>query len=148
MQNVESTALRGKVHKLVRSDTYTHEVIGEDVGHPDYGIHAPWCDRSHSVDDVDYDLNSGWFLPWRKTNQPITCKTCLKVYWPDGRERPKVEPVKEDGVKVTAKKVGREVHIKTAIFDNGKSLGSSAVAISRSSADKLWDQLNKILNKR
>jgi len=145
-QNIASISGKGKVHKLVRADTYTGEVIAEDYGHPDYGIHAPWCDRSHNVDDDS--SHAGWFLKWGKTRQRITCKTCLQAYWPDGSKRFLLAlNKKENGVKITAKKAGNKVCIRTAIFDRGKSLGSSAVVISRPVANKLWSQLGKILNR-
>ena len=147
-KNITSTSGKGKVHKLVRSDTYTHEVIGKDYGHPDYGIHAPWCDRSHNL-KPSMAKYQDWYLPWKKTGEPITCKTCLQAYWPDGKKRFFLLPNrKEDGIRVTAKKTGDKVYIKTAIFDRGKSLGSSAVIISRPAADKLWSQLCKILNRK
>lgn len=85
MWNITSTSGKGKVHKLVRADKYTGEVITEDYGHPDYGLRAPFCDREHDVDRAE---GGGWYLKWKRTNQPITCGTCLKAYWPDGRLRP------------------------------------------------------------
>ena len=146
MQNITSISGKGKVHKLIRADTYTHAVIGEEYGHPAYGIRAPWCDRNHNINE---DASLSFFLKWGKTNQPITCKTCLQAYWPDGRKRVDLELNREEnGVKITAKRVGDKVHIKTAIFDKGKLLGSSAIAISMPVADKLRSQLGKIQNRR
>ena len=83
-QNITSTSGRGKVHKLIRADTYTHRVLKENEGHPDYGIHAPWCDRTHNIDE---EIGEDFFLKWGRTRQPITCKTCLQAYWPDGSKR-------------------------------------------------------------
>ena len=85
MKNVKSTSGKGKVHKVVHADQYSGAVIEDSsTVHKDYGHRARWCDRWHKVDK---HFTESFFLKWKRTDEPITCRTCLRAYYPDGRKR-------------------------------------------------------------
>ena len=56
----------GKVHSVRSSQTTRY---------------TPYCNSAYNL------ATNGWSAGWRPTDKPITCKTCLRAYWPDGRER-------------------------------------------------------------
>jgi len=82
-KNVKPVA-GGKVHKVGRWDAYTGVELMKGEGHPDYGQVGRACEKFHNPYKVDL---GGWFGPFMKTDEPITCGNCLKMYWPDGRGR-------------------------------------------------------------
>jgi len=75
MKNIKSTT--GKVHKVIKCNALGLE--------SDEGYRAIACDHFHNLDDKD----SGWYLTmlWKKTDEDITCKNCLKSYYADGRKK-------------------------------------------------------------
>ena len=85
LKNVKSTT--GKVHKVVRYDSLTYKRLDAKylARYPFAGKIGRACELEHNP--YQYDRNNGWFLPFKKTDEPITCGNCLKRFWPDGRER-------------------------------------------------------------
>lgn len=83
LKNVKP-AKGGKVHKVVRYDKYTHEEIDMSTfkGHKDYPGTGRVCELQHNPYKPDFYWGS-----WVKTDQPITCGNCLRMFWPDGRHR-------------------------------------------------------------
>jgi len=86
-ENTKNIDGKGKVHKLVRADIFTGSLLGKNEGRPSFGIYAPWCNRGHDIDSKE-GIKSDWPLEWTRTNEPITCGTCLKVYLSNGCKRP------------------------------------------------------------